>query len=115
MTILLIHPYFLAEDPAELRIMKPYPPLGLMYLSAWLKGEGIPPVIFDGTFSGRARLRETLLQLTPGIAPPPHRTCRYRTWRAGYPSLCSRVSRIGRRLCYTRRGRSSAYEAFQGY
>ena len=35
--ILLTHGYFLAEDEKERQIMKPYPPLGLLYLSAFLK------------------------------------------------------------------------------
>jgi hypothetical protein len=34
--ILLTHGYFLAEDEKEQQIMKPYPPLGLLYLSAYL-------------------------------------------------------------------------------
>ena len=35
--ILLTHGYFLSEDEKERQIMKPYPPLGLLYLSAYLK------------------------------------------------------------------------------
>ena len=35
--LLLTHGYFLAEDEKERQIMKPYPPLGLLYLSAFLK------------------------------------------------------------------------------
>ena len=38
--ILLTHGYFLAEDEKERQIMKPYPPLGLLYLSAFLKRVG---------------------------------------------------------------------------
>ena len=38
--ILLTHGYFLAEDEKERQIMKPYPPLGLLYLSAYLKRDG---------------------------------------------------------------------------
>ena len=38
--ILLTHGYFLAEDEKERQIMKPYPPLGLLYLSAFLKSGG---------------------------------------------------------------------------
>src|SRR6185295_11195914 len=37
MDLLLTHGYFLAEDAQERRIMKPYPPLGLLYLSSHLK------------------------------------------------------------------------------
>ena len=37
MDLLLTHGYFLAQDPKELEIMKPYPPLGLLYLSSYLR------------------------------------------------------------------------------
>ncbi len=54
--ILLTHGYFLAEDEKEREIMKPYPTLGLLYLSAYLKRAGFSTSIFDSTFS----LREDL-------------------------------------------------------
>ena len=38
--LLLTHGYFLADDEKERQIMKPYPPLGLLYLSAFLKTRG---------------------------------------------------------------------------
>ena len=38
--LLLTHGYFLSEDEKEQQIMKPYPPLGLLYLSAFLKTHG---------------------------------------------------------------------------
>ena len=41
--ILLTHGYFLFEDEKEQQIMKPYAPLGLLYLSAYLKREGFEP------------------------------------------------------------------------
>jgi anaerobic magnesium-protoporphyrin IX monomethyl ester cyclase len=34
MDLLLTHGYFLYEDPKELQIMKPYAPLGILYLSS---------------------------------------------------------------------------------
>ena len=37
MDLLLTHGYFLAEDAQERRVMKPYPPLGLLYISSHLK------------------------------------------------------------------------------
>ena len=40
MDILLTHAYYLYEDPHELAVMKPYPPLGLLYISAHLKARG---------------------------------------------------------------------------
>jgi anaerobic magnesium-protoporphyrin IX monomethyl ester cyclase len=48
--ILLTHGYFLAEDEKERQIMKPYPPLGLLYLSAFLKSGGFSVEVFDSTF-----------------------------------------------------------------
>jgi anaerobic magnesium-protoporphyrin IX monomethyl ester cyclase len=48
--ILLTHGYFLAEDEKERQIMKPYPPLGLLYLSAFLKQSGFSVDVFDSTF-----------------------------------------------------------------
>ena len=50
MDILLTHGYFLYEDPHELAVMKPYPPLGLLYVSSHLKSRGIATDFFDTTF-----------------------------------------------------------------
>jgi hypothetical protein len=33
--LLLTHGYFLLEDEKEIEIMRPYPPLGLLYVSAF--------------------------------------------------------------------------------
>lgn len=63
--ILLTHGYFLAEDEKERQIMKPYPPLGLLYLSAYLKSIGMAVQVFDSTFEERSRLIERFAQ-TPG-------------------------------------------------
>src|SRR5687768_4535693 len=54
--LLLTHGYFLGEDPKELRIMKPYPALGLLYLSAYLKQTGFSVEVFDATFADRGHL-----------------------------------------------------------
>jgi anaerobic magnesium-protoporphyrin IX monomethyl ester cyclase len=48
--LLLAHGYFLSLDAAEQRVMRPHPPLGLLYLSSHLKRAGIRVGIFDGTF-----------------------------------------------------------------
>ena len=50
MDLLLTHGYFLEADPQERRIMKPYPPLGLLYVSSHLKARGFSVGVFDSTF-----------------------------------------------------------------
>ncbi len=50
MKLLLTHGYFLEEDKHEKRVMKPYPPLGILYLSAYLKSRGVDVQVFDSTF-----------------------------------------------------------------
>jgi radical SAM superfamily enzyme YgiQ (UPF0313 family) len=51
MNILLTHSYFLLEDDKEAKIMKPYAPLGLLYVSAYLKEHLQENTVFDSTFS----------------------------------------------------------------
>ena len=50
MDILLAHGFFLALDREEQRVMRPHPPLGLLYLSSYLKQRGIDVGVFDATF-----------------------------------------------------------------
>jgi radical SAM superfamily enzyme YgiQ (UPF0313 family) len=63
--LLLAHGYFLYEDEKELQIMKPYPTLGLLYISAYLRRAGIDVEIFDTTFATRNQLEARLAE-TPG-------------------------------------------------
>ena len=58
--LMLTHGYFLGEDPKEQAIMKPYPPLGILYLSAYLRREGFDVEVFDSTFAERSDLYERL-------------------------------------------------------
>ncbi len=53
MSIVLTHAYYLREDPVEAKIMKPYAPLGLLYVSAYLQREKIENHLFDATFSNQ--------------------------------------------------------------
>lgn len=53
MDLLLTHGYFLQDDAKEREIMKPYPPLGLLYLSAYLKQKNFAVEIFDSTFAAK--------------------------------------------------------------
>ena len=54
--ILLTHGYFLFEDEKEQQIMKPYPTLGLLYLSSYLRRAGFQVEVFDTTFEDRQNL-----------------------------------------------------------
>jgi anaerobic magnesium-protoporphyrin IX monomethyl ester cyclase len=56
MRLLLTHAYFLSEDPKERQIMKPYAPLGILYLSSYLRGKGFDVDIYDSTFGSREEL-----------------------------------------------------------
>lgn len=59
--IILTHGYFLDEDPKEKEIMRPYPPLGILYISGYLKEQGFYPEVFDSTFSTRNTFESKLL------------------------------------------------------
>ncbi|MBT8068453.1 MAG: B12-binding domain-containing radical SAM protein [Gammaproteobacteria bacterium] len=50
MDILLTHAYYLFDDPIERQIMKPYPPLGLLYIAAYLRSLGYQVEVVDSTF-----------------------------------------------------------------
>jgi radical SAM superfamily enzyme YgiQ (UPF0313 family) len=67
MDILLTHGYFLYEDPKELQIMKPYPPLGILYICAHLRKKGIDAEVFDSTFASREKLFGILQTERPSI------------------------------------------------
>jgi radical SAM superfamily enzyme YgiQ (UPF0313 family) len=67
MDLLLSHGYFLAEDPQERRVMKPYPPLGLLYISAHLKARGFDVRVFDATFQTMAQFQEYVARERPPV------------------------------------------------
>lgn len=67
MSILFTHGYFIKEDEKEQKIMRPYPPLGMLYVSAWLEQAGIDNEVFDTTFSTKKELRQYLLSNPPSI------------------------------------------------
>ena len=58
--IVLSHGYLVQEDPKEQAIMRPYPPLGLLYLSAYLKRAGFSVDVADGTLGTRHDLHAVL-------------------------------------------------------
>ena len=65
MDILLCHSYFLDQDPVEKRVMKPYPPLGLLYLSSYLKAEGMAVGLHDTTFSTYQAVADDIQKNSP--------------------------------------------------
>jgi radical SAM superfamily enzyme YgiQ (UPF0313 family) len=65
--ILLTHGYFLAEDPIEGKVMKPYPPLGLLYISSHLKRAGFSVEIQDSTFLNKADALARIVEKRPKI------------------------------------------------
>jgi radical SAM superfamily enzyme YgiQ (UPF0313 family) len=67
MDILLTHGYFLHEDPKEQQIMKPYPTLGLLYISAYLKQKNFAVEIFDSTFAEKKQFVNLLAVQQPKI------------------------------------------------
>ncbi len=67
MDILLAHGYFLQNDPHEAAVMKPYPPLGILYLSAYLKAMGFQVGLFDATFDTREGFRSALAEARPPV------------------------------------------------
>jgi anaerobic magnesium-protoporphyrin IX monomethyl ester cyclase len=67
MNIVLTHGYFLSEDPKEREIMRPYPPLGILYISAYLEMNGFDNDVFDSTFSTLAQLENFILEKQPRI------------------------------------------------
>jgi radical SAM superfamily enzyme YgiQ (UPF0313 family) len=67
MKVLLTHGYFLEEDARERRLMRPYPPLGILYLAAYLAERDIEARVFDTTFSSRAALERHLLDTRPDV------------------------------------------------
>jgi len=65
--VLLTHGYFLADDAKEQQIMKPYPTLGLLYVSAYLRKAGVGVEVFDTTFATREDLTARLRATPPGV------------------------------------------------
>ena len=67
MDILLTHGYFLYQDPHEMQVMKPYPPLGILYISSYLKSKGFDVSVFDTTFSALDKFKQAIHEQKPSI------------------------------------------------
>jgi anaerobic magnesium-protoporphyrin IX monomethyl ester cyclase len=58
--LLLTHGFFLGEDAKEQQVMRPYPPLGILYLSAYLRSKGFDVDVYDSTWGSKAELYDIL-------------------------------------------------------
>jgi anaerobic magnesium-protoporphyrin IX monomethyl ester cyclase len=67
MDLLLTHGYFLYEDSKELQIMKPYVPLGILYLASHLRARKFEVEVFDTTFASRQELLNFLESNEPAV------------------------------------------------
>jgi radical SAM superfamily enzyme YgiQ (UPF0313 family) len=67
MDILLAHGYFLYDDPHERQVMKPYPPLGILYISSYLKRQGFSVGVFDSTFSSMDAFKALIERERPHV------------------------------------------------
>src|ERR1700758_4645947 len=65
--LLLTHGYFMYDDPKELQILKPYAPLGILYLCSHLRAQGFDVDVFDTTFSTRDLLFRHLRTENPAV------------------------------------------------
>jgi len=65
MSILLTHGYYLSSDLKEQKIMKPYPPLGLLYVSAYLNSKDVANDVFDSTFYSQQQQLDFILEKKP--------------------------------------------------
>ena len=67
MSLILTHGYFLEEDETEKKIMRPYPPLGLLYVSAYLEQQKVDHEVFDSTFSSEEKWVDFVLKNQPKV------------------------------------------------
>jgi len=67
MDLLLANAYFLSLDAEEQKVMRPHPPLGLLYLSSHLKSRGFTVGVFDGTFRSLEAFADALSRDRPRV------------------------------------------------
>lgn len=65
MDLLLTHGFFLNEDEKEQQVMRPYSPLGLLYLASYLRSKGFDVEVYDSTFGDRSTLERLLEDHAP--------------------------------------------------
>lgn len=66
MKLLLTHAYFIQEDEKEQAIVRPYAPLGILYLSSHLRAKGFEVDIYDSTFGSKQEIFRLLSDGPPG-------------------------------------------------
>jgi anaerobic magnesium-protoporphyrin IX monomethyl ester cyclase len=70
MRLLLTHGFFLCEDAKEQEVMRPYPPLGILYLCSFLRARGFLPHlnvdVYDSTWGTPQELDSILHSGDPG-------------------------------------------------
>lgn len=67
MSLLFTHAYYISDDLREQKIMKPYPPLGLLYVSAYMKTKQIENKVFDSTFSSLQSQLDFIQKMQPKV------------------------------------------------
>lgn len=67
MSVVLTHGYFIEEDEKEQKIMRPYPPLGLLYVSSYLEQHGVQHDVLDSTFSSESKWFNFIEQKQPKV------------------------------------------------
>jgi anaerobic magnesium-protoporphyrin IX monomethyl ester cyclase len=67
LSILLTHGYFLTDGRNDRQSTRPYPPLGLLYVSAYLKKNNIEHQVFDSTFTFKKDLIDYVKKEKPEI------------------------------------------------
>lgn len=67
MSLLLTHGYYISDDPKEQKIMKPYPPLGLLYISAYLLERKVANEVYDSTFSSQEEQLVYIADMQPEV------------------------------------------------
>ena len=67
MRLLLTHGFFLSEDPKEQQVLRPYPPLGILYISAYLRSRGFDVDVYDSTWGSRQELFRILDEGPPAM------------------------------------------------
>lgn len=65
MSIILTHTYYLFEDEKEQSIMRPYAPLGLLYISSYLNENEVENHVYDSTFYSKAEQLQFIEKIQP--------------------------------------------------